>query len=84
MAFVFLYAAKEFPTMDRQFERCRADWIAALRPAFDKPISVLDADYQFMRSCMASKGFNPRTENTCQAGAAMANSDCYVRRWPWE
>jgi len=84
VAFVFMYAAKEFPTKDRQFERCRADWLVAFKPSFSKPLTEFDADYQFVRSCMAAKGFNPRPENTCPAGTAVTHSDCYVSRWPWE
>jgi hypothetical protein len=80
---VILYAVATFPPMDRQFERCRADWLAAFKPTFEKPISVLSADYQFLRACMASKGFNPKAE-PCDGGAAMTWSNCYVRRLPWE
>lgn len=80
---VALYAVANFPPMDRQFERCRADWLAAFKPTLDRPITELSADYQFLRACMASKGYNPKPDS-CPAGSAMTWSNCFVRRMPWE
>lgn len=81
---VMLYAVANFPPMDRQFERCRADWLAMFKPTFEKPLDEFSADYQFMRSCMASKGFKPRLAEPCSAGRLVTWSDCFVRRAPWE
>lgn len=80
---VAFYALANFPPLDRQFERCRADWLAAFKPAFAGVITELSADYQFLRACMASKGFDPKPD-PCTAGAAMTWSNCYVRRVPWQ